>query len=128
MGEENLQVEPVSTPRQILSSFVSLFKVKKSRRNFFEEDDYPYEDDDYSSCDEEMSTIEMLKSLDVDHKHWNFMKTVMKYSVGAFVFHLVCRIVYEKTINKSKVNSKELEACRKLINIVCKTTDKNFLG
>ena len=45
-----------------------------------------------------MSTIEMLKSLDVDHKHWNFMKTVMKYSVGVFVFHLVCRIVYEKTI------------------------------
>merc|ERR1712096_81451 len=140
--EEEPDVTPVavSTHKQMMKSFMNLFKVKKKRNLQAEEEFFPEveESESFSSCEdsEEISTIEMIKSLDhqmlkycqADQKHWNFMKTAMKYSVGVFLFHLMCRVVYEKTIKKSKVSSRDLEACRKMINIVCKTANKNLLG
>merc|ERR1712168_341591 len=141
--EEEFKQTPVavSTHKQLMKSFMNLFKVKKNKKHLQAEEEFFPEVDEcesFSSCEdsEEISTIEMIKSLDqqmlkycqADQKHWNFMKTAMKYSVGVFLFHLVCRIVYEKTIKKSKVSSRDLEACRKMINIVCKTANKNLLG
>ena len=110
--EPEPEVTPVavSTHKQMMKSFMNLFKVKKKRNLQAEEEFFPEveESESFSSCEdsEEISTIEMIKSLDqqmlkycqADQKHWNFMKTAMKYSVGVFLFHLMCRIVYEKTI------------------------------